>query len=128
MHQVFIHIQRLMHAHVPRQITTTGTTSTEVEIGFVCGRNNKRSEHKTIRHAAVHSVCLPVCPFVRISVCMFVRLLFSLSVCLLVSLWIRRAFIFNHVFNAVRSADWTWLQIRIRIRVRIGERVLAKCA
>lgn len=77
MRQVFIHIQRLMHAHVPRQITTTGTTSTEVEIGFVCGRNNKRSEHKTIRHAAVHLDC----PFVRISVCLFARPLFSLSVC-----------------------------------------------
>lgn len=53
-------MQRLMHAHVQRQITTKVKTTREVEIGFVCGKNNKRSEHKTIRHAAVHTVCLSV--------------------------------------------------------------------
>lgn len=87
---VFIHIQQLMHAHVQRQITTTGTTltattATEVEIGFVCGKNNKRSEHKTIRHAGMHSVCLSVCLSaalsVRLSVCCFVCSSVSLSVC-----------------------------------------------
>lgn len=101
---VFIHIQQLMHAHVQRQITTTGTTSTAIvqqqqklKLDSCVAKITREASIKpSVMPACIRSVRLSVCMFVCCSVCPSISLLF----CVLVSPSVDRAYI--HIQSCIQ--------------------------